>query len=130
LTEQPASTDGGRGAHAGRVLGDIGTNVIYEDDRVRVWRLKLGPGEESPVHRHELDHLLVQVSGDRIAVIPEPDTQGPFTEMLEAEVVPGAVVHVRQGGVERARNVGSLPYLEVIVELKESAAPKADRPER
>jgi hypothetical protein len=108
-------------------MGDIGTNVIYEDDRIRVWRLKLRPGEESPVHRHELDHLLVQVSGDRIAVIPEPDTQGPFTEMLEADVVPGAVVHVRQGGVERARNVGSLPYLEVIVELKESAAEKPDR---
>jgi predicted metal-dependent enzyme (double-stranded beta helix superfamily) len=127
LTERPDDTDGGRGGDAGRVLGDIGTNVIYEDDKVRVWRLKLGPGEESPVHRHELDHLLVQVSGDRIAVIPEPDTQGPFTEMLEADVVPGAVVHVHHGGVERARNVGSLPYLEVIVELKESAAPEAGR---
>ena len=31
-----------------RVLGDIGTNVVYEDDVVRVWRLKLAPGEESP----------------------------------------------------------------------------------
>ena len=127
MTEQPDSTDGGRGGDAGRVLGDIGTNVIYEDDKVRVWRLKLGPGEESPVHRHELDHLLVQVSGDRIAVIPESDTQGPFTEVLEADVVPGAVVHVRRGGVERARNVGSLPYLEVIVELKKPAAPEAGR---
>jgi beta-alanine degradation protein BauB len=102
-----------------RVFGDVGTKVVYEDDWVRVWRLRLGPGEESPVHRHELDHLLVQVSGDRIAVIPEPDTQGPYTEVLEADVVPGAVVHVRKGGVERARNVGTRPYLEVIVELKE-----------
>lgn len=127
MTGQRDRTDGGRGANARRVLGDIGTNVIYEDDKVRVWRLKLGPGEESPVHRHDLDHLLVQVSGDRIAVIPEPDTQGPFTELLEADVVPGAVVHVRQGGVERARNVGSSPYLEVIVELKESAADQANR---
>jgi hypothetical protein len=126
LTE-PDRTDAGRDADGGRALGDIGTNVIYEDDQVRVWRLKLGPGEESPVHRHDLDHLLVQVSGDRIAVIPEPDTQGPFTEMLEADVVPGAVVHVRQGGVERARNVGSLPYLEVIVELKESVTKEIGR---
>jgi len=125
VTEQADRADGGSGADAARVLGGIGTNVIYEDDKVRVWRLKLGPGEESPVHRHDLDHLLVQVSGDRIAVIPEPDTQGPFTEMLEADVVPGAVVHVRRGGVERARNVGSLPYLEVIVELKESVTKEA-----
>ena len=104
----------------GRVLGDIGTNVIYEDETVRVWRLKLAPGEESPVHRHKLDHLLIQVSGDRIAVVPEPDTEGPFREMLEADVVPGAVVHVRRGGIERAHNVGSQPYLEVIVELKDA----------
>ena len=101
-----------------RVLGDIGTNVLFEDDAVRVWRLKLAPGEESPVHRHELDHLLIQIRGDRIAVIPEPDSEGPFTEELAADVVPGAVVHVRRGGVERARNVGNEPYLEVIVELK------------
>ena len=105
-----------------RVFGDIGSKVIYEDDAVRVWRLKLAPGEESPIHRHELDHLLVQVAGDRIAVIPEPDTRGPYTEVLEADVVPGAVVHVTRGGVERARNVGTEPYLEVIVELKEQPA--------
>jgi predicted metal-dependent enzyme (double-stranded beta helix superfamily) len=102
----------------GRVLGDIGTKVVYEDDAVRVWRLTLAPGEESPIHRHDLDHLLIQVRGDRIAVIPEPDTQGPYTEELAADVVPGAVVHVRRGGVERARNVGNEGYLEIIVELK------------
>jgi mannose-6-phosphate isomerase-like protein (cupin superfamily) len=101
-----------------RVFGGIGTKVIYEDDSVRVWRLALAPGEDSPIHRHEFDHLLVQVSGDRIAVIPEPDTEGPYTEVLEADVVPGAVVRVPRGGVERARNVGTQPYLEVIVELK------------
>lgn len=102
-----------------RVFGDVGTKLVYEDDTVRVWRLRLGPGEESAIHRHELDHLLVQVSGDHIAVIPEPDTEGPYTEVLEADVVPGAVVHVRRGGVERARNVGTVPYLEVIVEIKD-----------
>ena len=109
----------------GRVLGGVGTKVVYEDDSVRVWRLTLAPGEDSPIHRHELDHLLVQVSGDRIAVLPEPDTEGPYTEVLEADVVPVAVVHVRRGGVERARNVGTQPYLEVIVELKN---PRSDTP--
>jgi beta-alanine degradation protein BauB len=103
----------------GRIFGSVGTKVVYEDETVRVWKLALGPGEESPLHRHELPHLLIQVSGDRIAVIPEPDTEGPFTEVLEADVVPGAVVRVPPGGVERARNVGTQPYLEVIVELKD-----------
>lgn len=108
-----------------RELGGVGTKVVYEDDAVRVWTLKLAPGEDSPVHRHELDHLLIQVGGDRIAVLPEPDTQGPYREVLEADVVPGAVVHVSRGGIERARNVGSAPYLEVIVELKDVEERKA-----
>ncbi len=104
-----------------RVLGPIGTNVIYEDDRVRVWRLKLAPGEDSPVHRHDLDHLLIQVRGDRVAVVPEPDTAGPYTEVLEADVLPGVVTFVPRGGIEIASNVGTEPYLEIIIELKQDA---------
>ena len=107
-----------------RTLGDLGTSVVYEDDRLRVWRLKLAPGEESAIHRHELDHLLIQVQGDRIAVVPEPDTEGPYRDELAADVVPGAVVHVTRGGIERARNVGEMTYLEIIVELKEDSAHK------
>jgi beta-alanine degradation protein BauB len=102
-----------------RVLGDVGTKLVFENDRVRVWQVRLAPGERGAVHRHELDHLLIQVSGDRIAVVPEPDSQGPYRDYLEADVVPGAVVHVDKGGVETAWNVGSERYLEVVVELKE-----------
>lgn len=102
-----------------RVLGDVGTHVVYEDGHVRVWQLRLAPGEDSAIHRHELDHLLIQVAGDRIAVIPEPDSEGPYRDYLEADVVPGAIVHVARGGVETARNVGGRNYLEVIVELKD-----------
>ena len=104
---------------ADRVLGDVGTRLLFENDRVRAWELRLAPGEESAAHRHELDHLLIQVSGDRVAVIPEPDSEGPYREYLEADVVPGATVFVRRGGVETARNVGTEPYNEVIIELKD-----------
>lgn len=103
----------------GRNLGDVGTKLLFENDRVRVWQLRLAPGQDSAVHRHGLDHLLIQVSGDRVAVIPEPDSQGPYRDYLEADVVPGAVVQVPRGGIETARNVGRQPYLEVVVELKD-----------
>lgn len=104
---------------ANRELGGVGTKKLFENERVRVWEVRLAPGEEGAVHRHELEHLLVQVSGDRIAVAPEHDSEGPYREYLEADVVPGAVVHVTRGGVERARNVGLRPYLEVVIELKD-----------
>jgi len=104
---------------AARELGDLGTRVVFENERVRVWQVRLAPGEQGAVHRHDLDHILVQVAGDRIAVVPEPDSEGPYRHYLEADVVPGAVVHVARGGVESARNVGERPYLEVVVELKD-----------
>ena len=104
---------------AERALGGVGTKVVFENDRVRIWELKLAPGERSDVHRHDLDHILVLVSGDRIAVEPEPDTGGPYKEPLAADVIPGMAVFVERGGVETAVNVGAQPYVEVIVELKD-----------
>lgn len=99
-------------------MGEVGTKLLFEDDRVRVWQVRLAPGEQGPVHRHDLDHLLIQVAGDRIAVMPESDSEGPYRHYLEADVVPGAVVAVTGGGVESAKNVGREPYLEVVIELK------------
>jgi hypothetical protein len=102
-----------------RSIGDVGTKLLFENDRVRVWELRLAPGEESAVHRHDFDHLLVQISGDRVAVVPEDDTEGPYRDYLEAGVIPGMVVQVKKGGVETARNVGIETYHEVIIELKD-----------
>jgi hypothetical protein len=102
-----------------RRFGDIGSKLLYENHKVRIWELRLAPGERSALHRHTLDHLLIQLEGDRIAVEPEPDTQGEFKDYLAADVVPGAAIFVNRGGVETAVNVGREPYRELIVELKE-----------
>ncbi len=99
--------------------GGVGTKVVFENDRVRVWTLRLAPGERSAVHEHELDHLLIQIRGDRIAVEPEPDTASPYRDYFEAAVIPGMVTHVPKGGIETAVNVGADDYYEIIVELKE-----------
>lgn len=101
-----------------RQLGGVGTKIVFEDDRVRVWVLKLAPGERSAIHQHELDHLLIQVQGDRIAVDPEPDTESPYKDYFDADVIPGMVTFVPKGGIETAVNTGQERYYEVIVELK------------
>jgi hypothetical protein len=102
-----------------RVLGDVGTEIVFENERVRIWQLRLAPGERSAIHRHELDNVLIQISGDRIAAEPEPDTQGPYKEYIAADLIPGAAIFVERGGVETAVNIGKEPYFEVIVELKD-----------
>ena len=102
-----------------RTLGEIATRLLFENERVRIWEMRMPPGELGPPHRHELDHILVQIAGDRMAVVPEPDSQGPYPEYLEADVVPGQFFYVTRGGVERAKNVGRETYHEILIELKE-----------
>ncbi len=102
-----------------RKLGDVANRVIFENERVRIWEMRMPPGESGPPHRHALDHILVQISGDKMAVVPEADTQGPYREYLEADVAPGQIFFVARGGIEVARNVGEREYHEVLIELKD-----------
>jgi hypothetical protein len=102
-----------------RTIGDVATKVLFENDRVRVWEMRLAPGEDSAVHRHDLDYLLVQIDGDKIAGIPEHDTLGQYKDYVEGTVVPGTAVYIERGGIETARNVGEKPYYEILIELKD-----------
>lgn len=104
---------------AERVLGDVATKMLFENDRVRVWEMDLAPGESSAVHEHEHDYLLVQIEGDKIAGIFEPDTKGAYPPgVVEGDVTPGNVVYITKGGIETAKNTGSKRYREILIELK------------
>lgn len=101
-----------------RVLGSIGTTLVLENDRLRVWELDLEPGAKSDVHKHDLDYLIVQIEGDRIAAAPEPDSGGKYTQYIEVEAQPGKVSYITRGGIETAVNVGTRRYREILIELK------------
>ena len=93
--------------------------LLFENDRVKVWEMALEPGEEGAVHRHELDYVMVQVDGDRMAGVSEPDSEGPYPGYIEGDVSPGNVLSAKRGGIETARNVGKKAFYEIIVELKD-----------
>jgi hypothetical protein len=101
-----------------RILGNVATRLLYENERVRIWEMDLAPGARSATHRHDLDYLLVQIEGDRIAAEPEPDSGGAYRDYIEADVVPGKVRYISRGGIETAVNVGTRRYREILVELK------------
>lgn len=42
---------------AGRISPCVGTKLVFETDRVRVWHLSLAPGERIGFHRHVLDYF-------------------------------------------------------------------------
>ena len=43
----------------------VGSELVSESDRVRVWMIRLRPGERIGFHRHVLDYFWTCVSGGR-----------------------------------------------------------------
>jgi hypothetical protein len=107
-----------RTEHANDPIGNVGTTLLYEDDDVRVWEMKLEPGEWSDLHHHDHDYLLVIDSGDFVAgITPKGHPFDPFIGKVPAA---GNTVRVPKGGTEWALNVGQKTYHEVLIELKKT----------
>jgi beta-alanine degradation protein BauB len=104
-----------------RKFGGIASKVLMENDRVRIWEMRLAPGEESSLHKHELDYIMIQVAGDKMAARFEPDSGGEWVglDYVEGEIRPGNVLYAKRGGIETAVNVGKEEFYEIVVELKD-----------
>jgi quercetin dioxygenase-like cupin family protein len=50
---------------AGNHNGCVGSELVSESDRVRVWTIRLKPGQRFGFHRHVLDYFWTSVSGGR-----------------------------------------------------------------
>ncbi len=108
-----------------RTFGDVGTKLILDNDKMRVWELELDPGASSDLHHHEHDYVMVQIAGDKVAANFEPDSEGTFAgaDQLEGPVSPGTVIFAEAGGKETAVNTGTETFREIVVEVKTPVQP-------
>lgn len=51
--------------HAGRVSGAVGSTLVSESERARVWLIEMQPGERLPFHTHVLDYFWVATTAGR-----------------------------------------------------------------
>ncbi|MET0342398.1 MAG: cupin [Polyangiales bacterium] len=108
------------------VSENVGTRLLFENERVRVWEMRLAPGASCELHRHDSDYLFVNVAKARVTLFPdegEPET---------SDVTPGSVTYteVGTGIVHRLQNTGDTEHYEVLVELKgPSRSPVPREPE-
>ena len=47
----------------GRENANIGTELVLETDAMRIWHLRLQPGETAPPHRHDRPYFWTIVTG-------------------------------------------------------------------
>lgn len=99
----------------------VGSKMLFENDRVRVWELRLEPGQIEALHEHKNDYVMIQIDGDKVAGEFEPDSGGPWggETHVEGDVANGLVIFAEKGGRERAHNIDQVPFYEIIVELKD-----------
>ncbi len=102
----------------------VATELVFENDAVRVWLMELGPGEESTLHRHHVDYFFAYPSASRIEVRVPGDPPRAFD--FERGYV--QYVNVGDGVVHQIRNLDDAPHQHLVVELKQSTheAPSGD----
>lgn len=94
---------------------DVGTELLFENDTVRVWSMELAPGQESQYHRHLLDYLIVYVTPSRITRMDRPGDSGVTEEFADGWV---KYLNVGAGVQHLIRNDRDSTHRQIIVELK------------
>lgn len=102
----------------GAEVGPGGGEMMFENERVRIWDVSLDPGGKSALHTHLLDYVLVQVEGEEVMTQPHPDTEGFYNRRMIMETRPGDTVFIEKGGTETAVNTGKTRWREIVIELK------------
>lgn len=100
------------GMPEGTVLGKIGDEVIFENDTVRVWGLRLEPGEIQSWHQHQLPYLVVPLTPGNNVMRFNDGRVRPTTE------APGDALWREPGVPHELENVGDQPYANVLIEFK------------
>jgi hypothetical protein len=103
----------------------VGTNILFENDRIRVWEMVLAAGESCPTHRHTNDHLLLYAEPATIRA----DVEGqPVIQHVEDGLVSYRAVGTDGLPPHSITNVGDAPSRHFIIELlgpSASASPAA-----
>ena len=94
-------------------LGDIATNVLFENDRVKIWNLIVEPGESSDWHLHSRDYITVVVEGRGLKVEFDDGT------VSDSQSEPGTWTYHGEHRPHRVINDRDTRYVNVLVELKD-----------
>ncbi|MCU1682933.1 MAG: hypothetical protein JWQ81_3672 [Amycolatopsis sp.] len=111
-----------------------GDTLLFENDRVRVWSMTLGPHEEFAFHEHHHDHVIIwpwsgSVQGQQY--LPQEYGEGKWGMAQHAE--PGFVMAKTVGTdrpltPHRVRNLRDETVEHFIIELLEASPSSTEQP--
>jgi len=92
-------------------MAEVGTKLVFENERIRVWEFTLQPGETIEAHKHVNDYFFYPIEGGTLDVTR---VSGVTRVTLKA----GEVYYRKGGDTHAATNVDDHRYHEILVELK------------
>jgi mannose-6-phosphate isomerase-like protein (cupin superfamily) len=99
----------------------VGTQLLSESERVRVWHLEIKPGERLPVHRHVLDYFWTALTPGKAR------SHYHDGRTVEADYRPGKTQHYRfEPGkfmMHDLENIGDTVLAFTTVEFLDSSNP-------
>ena len=94
---------------------NVGTRLLFENERVKVWEIALKPGERAPFHRHTHPYFYVCVDPGRVR------TRFPNGYYVEGDEEIGGVAFMEHStenpGIHDLENVGTTTIRYTTVEL-------------
>ncbi len=86
-------------------------SLEFENEHVRVMRIRLKPGEKAPMHNHPNDHVVV-VNKDARLKLTFPDGKEAVTDLQAGQVL------WLDGGSHEAQNAGTTDHDSFVIEVK------------
>ena len=109
-----------------QVSTDVGTEILFENDHVRIWDMTLEPNESSHYHQHLHDYFYIYTTDSHITAHYDDNSeiaQGYKKGFVNFSVVGNGIQH-------HITNTGDKLHNQIIVEIKgPSASPKPLTPE-
>lgn len=94
-------------------LGEVATQVLFENEKVKIWSLQVAPGDASSWHLHSWDYITVGMEGETLTRELEDGTM----ELVGFE--PGRwTYHVGQE-IHRVINNSQATWKNLLIELKD-----------
>ena len=93
-------------------MSEVGTKLVFENERVKVWEFTLQPGEGIGAHTHHHPYFFYAIEGSTLEVTRANGHVDRVT------LDPSKVYYREKGDTHGAKNIGPTRYHEVLVELK------------
>ena len=100
-------------------MSEVGTKLVFENDRIKVWEFTLAPGETIGAHTHKHDYFFYPLEGSTLEVTRANG------RVDHVRLEPGSVYYRVRGDTHAAKNTGAGRYHEILVELKDPLPSRA-----